>query len=185
MLVSGLLIILLPQAVSAAKVTFSPASVSLTEGQSQVVQVTLDEPIVCGDPEATCDVSIAISTDSPDRVTIDTSPVVFADTEWAQTFTFTITAVDDNLVNGDITPTVTALTTSSSEYYSDFTPTLAITVIDNDTAPAAGEAAPAAATNQPTLAGTGQNLGLYALIGTTLLAAALLIAKRKVASPQK
>lgn len=167
LIVSGFLLVLLPQVASAAKVNFSPASVSLTEGQSRVVTVTLDEPIICSDPDIVCQVSLAISTNAPDRVTIDTSPVVFASNQWFQSLTFTVTAVDDSLDNGDITPVVTIINTSGSEYYNGFTPTFSISILDNDVAAPVVEEA--ATSSQPTLAATGHNQYDYLLFAVVSL----------------
>lgn len=169
--VIALTMLLLPEVASAAKINFNPASVSLTEGQSQVVQVTLDEPIICSDPGPPCQVSLAISTNAPDRVTIETSPVVFASNQWFQAFTFTVTAVDDSLVNGDITPTITIVNTSGSEYYNGFIPTFSIGVLDNDITPpsAVTTSSTTVVQNQPTLASTGQNQQKYVLLAATLL----------------
>ena len=84
------------------------------------------------DIEAPCEVSVAVTTDAPDRVAITTSPVVIPANQWLQVFHFTVTAIDDNLDNGDVTPTVTTLATSGSEFYSNFSPAFSLTVLDND-----------------------------------------------------
>lgn len=182
--VIAMTMLLLPEVASAAKINFNPASVSLTEGQSQVVTVTLDEPIICADPGPPCQVSLAISTNAPDRVTIETSPVVFASNQWFQAFTFTVTAVDDSLVNGDITPTITIVNVSGSEYYNGFIPTFSIVVLDNDITPppAVTTSSTTVVQNQPTLAGTGQNQQKFMLLTATLLlipVIPVLILKRK------
>ncbi len=190
LLSTGFVFLLLPHVVSAARVNFSPSSVSLTESQNRVVTVTLDEPIICADPGPPCQVSLAISTNAPDRVTIDTSPVVFASNQWFQAFTFTVTAVDDSLVNGDITPTISIVNTSGSEYYNGFVPTFSISILDNDvSSPAptitdvpANVATSTAEQELPTLASTGQNQQKYVLLAATLLlipVMPVLILKRK------
>lgn len=166
--VSCAAMVLAPQAVSAARINFTPSSVSMTEGQSQVVQVTLDQPIICQDIEVPCQVSIAVSTNAPSRTTITTSPIVVPFNQWFQTFNFTIMAVNDELVNGDVNPIVTAIATSGSEYYSNFAPTFSLTILDNDVAQEApqdeGESSGTPATtdnNDATLAPTGQNQTLF------------------------
>ena len=68
----------------AAKVNLSPQSLTLTEGQSQNIAVTLDEPIICMDLNTPCTVSLAISTNAPERVAITGSPVIFQFNEWFQ-----------------------------------------------------------------------------------------------------
>jgi hypothetical protein len=157
----GFIFLFLPSIAGAAKINLSPASVSLTEGQSQVVQVTLDEPIICSDPGPPCQVSLAISTDAPDRVTIDTSPVVIPSNLWAQSFNFTVTAVEDSIVNGNITPIDTVFSTSGSEYYTGFVPTFSITILDNDVAPATPVNQVTSTSSEPRLADTGENFQQY------------------------
>ena len=138
------------------------------------------------DIEAPCEVSVAVTTDAPDRVAITTSPVVIPANQWLQVFHFTVTAIDDNLDNGDVTPTVTTLATSGSEFYSNFSPAFSLTVLDNDDpAPQqeqTNQSDPTNATstdqNEATLADTGQSTGLITILATTLLAGALLTLKK-------
>lgn len=180
-MVIGIMLVLLPEVVCAAKVNFNPSTVSLTEGQSQVVQVTLDEPIICEEVGPPCQVSLTIGTNAPDRASIDTSPVIIDSSQWSQTFSFTVSAVDDLLDNGDITPIITIVNTSGSEYYNGFIPTFSITILDNDITPAAAVVTSSNTTvqNRATLADTGQSQRNYLIFTAVLLASPFLLAIRQ------
>lgn len=65
---------LLPASVSAAKVNLSPSVVSITEGQQQVVNITLDEPIICEVTDESCTVEIDVSVNGSTRVTTADTP---------------------------------------------------------------------------------------------------------------
>ena len=173
LMVIGSILLLQSEVVSAAKVNFNPSTVSLTEGQSQVVQVTLDEPIICEEVGPPCQVSLTIGTNTPDRINIDTSPVIIDSSQWSQTFSFTVSAVDDLLDNGDITPIITIVNTSGSEYYNGFVPSFTINILDNDvTAPQIP--AEASNTEGQTLAATGDNQISYLSCAVIILMMAII-----------
>ena len=113
------------------RIQFDPLELTIIEGQSDVVNVNLDEPIIAPEPEDEY-VSIELEAETPGLVTFDTSPVVFESAEWNTTKDFTITAVDDEDVNEDTTITITGTATSGSEYYNSFATTMEVTIIDND-----------------------------------------------------
>ncbi|MBP7807167.1 hypothetical protein KA047_01585 [Candidatus Saccharibacteria bacterium] len=118
-------------AVPLTRVRFTPATVSLNEGETTTVEVRLDEPIISEDPEEAF-VSIALAASTPGAVTFDASPVVFDDTEWAQVKTFDITAAENDVENEDAVLTVTGTASGGSEYYNGFVNTMQVTILDND-----------------------------------------------------
>ena len=118
----------------AAKINISPSNFSLTEGSSRVVQVTLDQPIISSDANPGY-VTLNLASNAPGRVSISPSSLTWQFNEWLQSRTFTITAIDDNLRNFDVTPTFTLTTVSNSVFYSGFIPQLTATILDNETDP--------------------------------------------------
>lgn len=118
-------------AVPLTRIRFTPATVSLNEGETTTVEVRLDEPIISMDPDEAF-VSIALTASTPGVVTFDASPVVFDDSEWAQVKTFDITAIENDVENEDVVLTVTGTASSGSEYYNGFANTMQVTILDND-----------------------------------------------------
>ncbi|MBP9738772.1 LPXTG cell wall anchor domain-containing protein [Candidatus Saccharibacteria bacterium] len=164
---SFLILIATSAGVSAVKVNLTPASVTLVEGQSQVVTVTLDEPIICPVMDETCLVQIDVSSNTPDRVSITSSPVIFKSDQWFQPLTFTVTATDDSLDNGDVSPLFALPTTSNSEYYSGFNPSFTLGVTDNDEPQTIATSSPTS--TKPQLPATGTGTAVWALTATILL----------------
>lgn len=171
---------LVPTQVLAAKINLSHPSIELTEGQSQIVTITLDEPIICPDMDETCDVQVSVSSNDEDRVSIINSPVIFPYTEWSHSYTFTIRAIDDEIDNGDTTPIITLTTLSNSEYYSNFSPSLSLHILDNDEAPVADVATEDTSTKETTindaetLANTGENATILTVASLVLVASSSL-----------
>lgn len=118
------------QAHAAGRVSISPTPVNLTEGQSRVITVTLQEPIIAAEGEAF--VTLNITTTNPSRLTTSVASVTWTGAQWAQSRTFTLTAVDDLLVNGDVSDLVDVSVVSNSEFYDGFAPSFVASVLDND-----------------------------------------------------
>jgi len=130
----GIFIILgLATPAHAAKVNLTTSSVTLTEGQSQIITVTLDEPIVSSDPDNNM-VTLTFASSNPSRLSVTDSPLVIPANQWSNSRTITLVATDDAIVNGDETITVTMSTNSGSEYYNGFSRTISVNVLDNDVA---------------------------------------------------
>lgn len=117
---------------AAGRVSLSPTPIHLTEGQSQVVTVTLDEPIIGPDSDGYLDVVITIT--NPSRLTTTSTTLSWDQNNWFQPRTFTLNAVDDQVVNGDVTDIVDISVDSNSEYYGGFQPSFVANVLDNDVA---------------------------------------------------
>lgn len=187
--VGGFVFFMFSHVASAARINFIPSAVSLTEGESQEVTITLEEPIICADVDPPCQISLAISTSSPSRATITTSPVVIPANQWFAEFTFTVTAVDDELLNGDITPTVTIENESLSEFYDGFIPTFSITILDNEVAQQApqddedpAEQVSITTENTPTLPATGQNQPLLTILVAVVFISTFAIVLKNLSS---
>lgn len=121
------------QIVSAAKVNVTPTPVSLTEGQSQTISITLDSPIIGPGPGAAYFNLSPISGDVS-RITVSPSTVSYTSPDWFQVRTFSITAIDDAVVNGDVSSNVSMTVDSDSVYYNGFLVSIPVTVNDNDIA---------------------------------------------------
>ncbi len=172
------------RAAAVSRIEFTPASFTLEEGQSQTVTITLSEPIVTSslDP-AFVDLSpTTLST----RTSLSTPTITYLANEWFQSKTFTVTAVDDQLVNGDTQVTYSTIADSNSEYYDGFAKNFTVNVLDNDVAPVTqtNSSVAAATSTQPAtpeLTKTGNPIVLlstpfgFFLIGTSI---ALSIATR-------
>lgn len=118
---------------AAGKVSLSPTPVNLTEGQSQVVTVTLDEPVIVEEGEPF--VTLNIASTNPSRLTTSVTSVTWTGAQWNQSRTFTLTAVDDLLVNGDANDLIDITVESNSEYYNSYAPAFVANALDNDVNP--------------------------------------------------
>lgn len=116
---------------AAGKVSPNPDTVTMDEdGDEQVVEITLDEPIIIpeeGEPLTT----INISSDDG-RVQVSPTSVTYLSAEWAQTREFTITTTGDEILNPDNEVTITLSVVSDSEYYSGYENTVVVTLIDDE-----------------------------------------------------
>ncbi len=144
----------------ALPVNKSPSSITITEGGSQVVTITLDEPIIGPGPDPPF-FYLNLTSGSPSRVTTNVSTITYDYAEWAQSKTITISAVDDALVNGNTNTTVSFIVDSDSEYYNEYTGSIAVTVLDNDVLAQTTQTATAPASTTETLADTGDSTGRY------------------------
>ena len=119
-----------PAFVAAAKIESVSNNISITEGRSQTVQLRLNEPIICSDPEATCDVSLVFTSSDPSKATVSSTPIVWNYTDWAQTRMITIQTLNDGQHSANQSLSIHATAVSNSEYYSGFQVTVPFTVID-------------------------------------------------------
>lgn len=128
------------------RVSLTPSPVTLTEGSSQTISITLSEPIVGPGPDPAY-LFVYLSSSDPSRAVVTTPSVKYDASEWTQHKTFQIKAVDDIAVNGNAPVTISFSIYSDSEYYNDFTGSVPVIVIDDDlplavTAPATGQSVP-------------------------------------------
>jgi len=118
-----------------SKVGVSPTSLTIDEGSSQTVSITLSEPVVC-QSQGTCDVSLVFNPSDP-HVTVSPSPLTISSTSWYTPQTLTINTTSDGVYTGNKSVTLTATAVSNAAYYSGFVVTIPVTVVDLDPAPAA------------------------------------------------
>lgn len=110
---------------AAGKITLSPNSSSINEGQSQAISVQLDMPITPGNQ-----VSLSIISSNPETATISPSSLMFNSSDWWQTKSFNV-VVPANGTYGD-TRNILVLATASSgmAYYSGYGSTATVHVTD-------------------------------------------------------
>jgi hypothetical protein len=134
-LLLALLILAIPSlAYAATRVSSSPASATVAEGDSQVFTISLDEPIIASIPGQDF-VNLNITSSDPGRVSITPNPVSFASNEWFLQKTFTVTALTNDVPNDSKVVTLTLTAVSGSEYYSGFALPIALTITDTSPAP--------------------------------------------------
>ncbi len=115
----------------AEKITPDPASFTANEdGATEVISVTLDEPIIVP-PGGDAWVTINISSDDT-RVEVSPATLTFLDSEWTEVKSFTITTVGDLILNPDNDVVVTLSAVSDSEYYNGYGTSVAVTLVDDE-----------------------------------------------------
>ncbi len=155
---------------AAGRISLTPTPINLTEGQSQVVTAHLDEPVIGPDSDGYLNVTITIT--NPSRLTTTSTTLSWTQNNWFENRTFTLDAIDDQIVNGDASNIVSISVDSNSEYYGGFEPSFEVNVLDNDVA-------------QPVVTSTilpkvgGQSHGFGILLLAALLSCTTLIIRRK------
>lgn len=119
-----------PTSAQTSRIEVSPASLELLEGESQVVQLSLGEPIISADLEPGF-VTVTFSSSAPGLVDLSSSSVTWPAADWHTVREITLTALDD----GDDDPTshqitVTGTVESNSEYYDGFPISFVVTTND-------------------------------------------------------
>jgi hypothetical protein len=113
----------------AAKINSNVSPITLNEGSSQAIQLTLNAPIICPMDAPTCEVDLTFT--SPDStVSFTPTTVTWLSTEWSQNKTLTVNTTNDGIYNNDVTTSITSTAVTSSVYYSGFQLTIPLT-IDN------------------------------------------------------
>ena len=127
------------------RISSTPATLTLQEGNSTTTTLALDEPIIC--PGSPCQVSLTFSSSDPSLVTFSPSTLTWLSTDWTQTRTLSISALADQTYKGNQSISVSATAVSASEFYSGFTLSVSVSTIEIDRSPAeiAAEAARVAA----------------------------------------
>jgi hypothetical protein len=127
------------------RISSTPATLTLQEGNSTTTTIALDEPIIC--PGAPCQVSLTFSSSDPSLVTFSPSTLTWLSTDWTQTRTLSISALADQTYKGNQSISVSATAVSASEFYSGFRLSVSVSTIEVDRSPAeiAAEAARVAA----------------------------------------
>jgi hypothetical protein len=177
----------LPFAVSTAavatptpRVTFSDPDLVLNEGDSQAIQVSLPEPIVCDVSVVTCDVTLDLTSAFPAGVTVTPASLNWTSATWIQQHTVTISIDSLSSLTPGTTYNSTALLASPAAYYNNYQPLLSVTVPDLTPTPTPD---PTDVERTLTLSMTGGNESQYLFAGAGLVAAGavlrLVVARRK------
>jgi hypothetical protein len=136
LLVIGALAVFGPLALAtradAAKVG-TDATVDLTEGASHDINFQLDAPIIGPLPGAS--VTVDLTVDDPSRVTLSAASLHWANAEWPQIRTETVTALHDGVHDATNTVVVHFTATSEAAYYDGFTGSFTVNLTDIDPAP--------------------------------------------------
>ncbi len=115
-----------PTSSAGVTVTESGGSTNVTEGG------TNDDYTLVLNTQPTADVSISIS--SGTQTTTSPTSLTFTPSNWNTPQTVTVTAVDDNVVEGSHTQTITQTASSTDTNYNGISiPSVTATITDNDT----------------------------------------------------
>lgn len=90
-----------------AGISVSPTDINLNEGENATFSISLNS-------QPTSDVTIPLSSSNENEVTISTGSVTFSPTDWASK-TITVTAINDQIDDGDHSYTITTSDASGSE----------------------------------------------------------------------
>lgn len=111
------------------KISVSPTTFSLAEGLGTQISATMDEPIMCpSHPSLPCSVILNFAASVPSGVSLTNSSIEWAQAEWSQTKTFTVSLTDPSLFDNNEVFHLVAVAESRSEYYSGFSVDIAVTV---------------------------------------------------------
>ena len=122
-----------PASAAPGRVAADPSPVTISEGDTTSITVTLNQPTIAEtpDPQVVLDLTIG----DPARIALSTYRLVFAATEWQVPQTLTVSALDN--ATHDLTPsvTVTGVASSASLYYDGYRVTITVNILDNDPVP--------------------------------------------------
>lgn len=99
--------------------------VTITEGQYITRTFKLKS-------QPTSDVTLNISSNNNSRLSITPQSLTFAPSNWNTTQSVRFTAIDDNIVNGNVDVVISIKSSSTDNAYNNLTSTYTITVKDND-----------------------------------------------------
>ena len=116
------------------RISSTPSTISLQEGNSTTTSIALDEPIIC--PTSPCQLSLTFTSSDATLVSVTPSTLTWLDTEWSQTRTLTISAISDRTYRGNQSISLSATAVSASEYYSGFQVSISVSTIEIDRSPA-------------------------------------------------
>ena len=120
---------------ASGRISFDPGAITVFEGSSQTVSLLLDSPITA--PLAdTASLDITLTSSDPARVSVSPNTLHYSAADWSQAKSITIGSVDDGIYNDGATVTITLAATSNAQYYSGFSTSLPVTLLDIDPAPA-------------------------------------------------
>ena len=122
-------------AYAAGKVSPSPASAGVTEGQSYDVDFTLNAPIIVPMGSSDPDVTLSFTPTDPSRLSFSPSTIEWDPTQWFETRTLQVTAVHDGIYDASNTDVVQVTATSGPVYYNGYNTSFTATINDIDPVP--------------------------------------------------
>lgn len=115
------------RAYSMAAITFSKHIMTFEKnGDNQVIEVSLAEPLISASGTAIATISFS-NTDS--RISVQPNQLVFTGSNWWQHQSITVTKIANATSGGNNTITVPILTTSNSEFYDKYKDALEVTLV--------------------------------------------------------
>jgi len=121
-------------AFASGKISASPNPITLNEGSSQTVTISLNAPIISG--SGTPYLNINFTSSDPSHVSFSPSTVAYSASDWSQNQTLIVNTVDDGIYNNGEYVTITATADSNSVYYEGFVVTIPLTINNIDLPPA-------------------------------------------------
>lgn len=99
----------------------SQTSITIDKGKSDVVEFTLDEPIICKDMDGSCAVTVLLTNPNPAKISLDNCMVKWNWNEWTQPRHIRVAAVENFVNDKPFTGTIVlGAAISRSEYYSGY-----------------------------------------------------------------
>lgn len=99
----------------------SQTSITIDKGKFDVVEFTLDEPIICKDIDASCSVTVLLTNPNPAKISLDNCMVKWNWNEWMQPRHIRVAAVENFVNDKPFTGTIVlGSAISRSEYYSGY-----------------------------------------------------------------
>jgi hypothetical protein len=96
----------------------SQTSITIDKGKFDVVEFTLDEPIICKDMDSSCAVTVLLTNPNPAKISIDNCMVKWNWNEWMQPRHIRVSAVENFVNDKAFTGTIVMNPAiSRSEYY--------------------------------------------------------------------
>lgn len=99
----------------------SQTSITIDKGKFDVVEFTLDEPIICKDMDGSCSVTVLLTNPNPAKISMDNCMVKWNWNEWMQPRRIRVAAVENFINDKPFTGTIVMNPAiSRSEYYSGY-----------------------------------------------------------------
>ena len=114
----------------------TPVSFSIQEGNSATTAITLNNAIICPGGTPICQVSLSFTSSDPSLVTFSPSSLTWAQSEWFETRTLTISVLADQIYRGAQNISVTSQANTASTYYEVAIVSISITTVEIDPSPA-------------------------------------------------
>ena len=113
--------LLTPSVAVTPRIKPSQTSITIDKGKFDVVEFTLDEPIICRDIDNSCSVTVLLTNPNPAKISLDNCMVKWNWNEWMQPRHIRVSAVENFVNDRPFTGTIVmSPAISRSEYYSGY-----------------------------------------------------------------